>query len=349
MRTFIYSLLTVFALLMCSCEDEMNKVMKPEASGTPFDLYIVMKDNLLKTELNDTLEAVFEFPMECTPNGDSYFQVRHISPENFRSSFIRVVANVILINIDPSNATEPVVTLERNVFANHQTIVKMYAKSVPSLCLYLSEHQTQLRQLFVNAELKKHISLLAQEHQYSQNQRLMTLQDASLYLPVTMNVQCRGAQDSNFFWVSDNFATRQSHLVVYSVPYTDANIFTLEGAVAVRDSVMGANITGNGPDECMETNKKVILPEYKALNLGGHYVGELKGMWRMKNGLMAGPFICHMHLDELNQRVVFVEGFCFAPNDGKRRLIRNLEAALYTLRIPSVLDIPEIEVEYTAQ
>lgn len=344
MRTLITSLLAVFALLMCSCEDEMNKVMKPEASGTPFDLYIVMKENLQKTALNDTLQAVFEFPMEGTPNGDPYFQVRHISPENFRSSFIRVVANVIIINIDPSNATEPIITLERDLYATHQTIVKMYAKNILSLNNYLSQNQAQLRQLFVNAEIRKHVSLLAQEHQYSQNERLMRLQDASLYLPVTMNVVCRAAQDSNFFWISDNFATKQSHLVVYSVPYTDANIFTLEGAVAIRDSVMGANITGAGPDEHMETNQRVILPEYKALNLGGRYVGELRGMWRMKNGMMAGPFICHMHLDELNQRVVFAEGFCYAPHDGKRCLIRNLEATLYTLRLPSVLEVPEIEV-----
>lgn len=344
MRTFIYSLLTIFAFMMCSCEDEMNRIIKPEASGTPFDLYIVMKDNLRKTALNDTLTSVFEFPMEGTPNGDPYFNVRHISFENFRSSFIRVVANVILIDIDPSNASVPVVTLERNVYANHQTIVKMYGKSVVSLCNYLSEHQAQLRQLFVNAELNKHISLLDQEHQYRQNERLMCLQNVSLYLPVTMNVQCHPASDENFFWVSDNFATRQSHLVVYSVPYTDANIFTLEGAVAVRDSVMGANITGARPDEYMETNQKVILPEYKALNVEGHYVGELRGMWRMKNGMMAGPFVCHLHLDELNQRVIIAEGFCFAPNDVKRRLIRNLEATLYTLRIPSVLEVPEIEV-----
>ena len=100
---------------------------------------------------------------------------------------------------------------------------------------------------------------------------------------------------------------------VYSVPYTDQNIFTLEGAVAVRDSVMGANIEGSDSTQHMETNRNVVLPEYKALNVGGHYVGELRGMWRMRNGLMAGPFICHIRLDEVNKRVVLAEGFCYAP------------------------------------
>ena len=107
---------------------------------------------------------------------------------------------------------------------------------------------------------------------------------------------------------------------------------------------MGANITGTGEDEHMETNKHVVLPEYKALNIGGKYIGELRGMWRMENGLMAGPFVCHIRLDELNKRVIFAEGFCYAPNDGKRLLIRNLEAALYTLKLPSDNMMSEIEI-----
>ncbi len=95
----------------------------------------------------------------------------------------------------------------------------------------------------------------------------------------------------------------------------------------------------------METNQHVILPEYKGMLIDSQYVGELRGMWRMKNGMMAGPFVCHMHLDRINQRVVFVEGFCYAPNEGKRLLIRNLEACLYTLRLPSDSVLPEVEVK----
>ena len=61
-------------------------------------------------------------------------------------------------------------------------------------------------------------------------------------------------------------------------------------------------------------------------------------------GLMAGPFVCHIRLDEVNKRVVFAEGFCYAPNDNQRLLIRNLEAALYTLKLPSDNMMSEIEI-----
>lgn len=340
----IVFLLTFIAVLLTGCKKNLSEALKPDASGTPYDLYIVMPDGLKETALNDTLHAIFEYPMECTPNGDEYFHVRHLSPENFQSSVIRIVANVVLIDIDPSNAADPVITMDRDRYATGQVIVKMHAKSIESLANYLPQVQDQLRQLFVKSEINRRMKVLQEEHQPQQYDRMMKMQNASLFIPLTMNVTCKAAVDSTFFWVSDNFAAKQSYLAVYSVPYTDQNIFSLEGAVAVRDSVMGLNITGSDSTQYMETNKNVILPEYKALNISGRYVGELRGMWRMKNGMMAGPFVCHMRLDELNKRVVFAEGFCYAPNESKRMLIRNLEAVLYTLKLPSDNLIPEIEV-----
>lgn len=344
MQRLFLTLFAIVTLLLSSCQQDLNQALRPDASGSPYDLYLVMNENLKSTSLNDTLHAIFEYPMECTPNGDPYFEVRHLSPENFQSSVIRIVANVVMIDIDPSNATEPVIIMDRDRYANGQTIIRMHAQSPESLAEYLSQMQERLRQVFVRSEIARRMRLLNAEHQHGQQERLMKLQDASLCIPTSMNVTCRSEEDSTFFWVSDNLATKQSHLVVYSVPYTNNDIFTLEGAVAVRDSVMGANITGTTEGECMETNQHVVLPEYKGMLIDGKYAGELRGMWRMKNGMMAGPFVCHMHLDEINRRVVFAEGFCYAPSQSKRLLIRNLEACLYTLRLPSDNIIPEVEV-----
>lgn len=344
MQRLILFLFALVALLMSSCQHNLKQVLRPDASGTPYDLYLVMEESLKSTPLNDTLHAIFEYPMECTPNGDPYFHVRHLSPENYQSSVIRIVANVVMIDIDPSNASEPVITLDHDRYATHQTIIRMHAKSSESLAEYLPQMQERLRQVFVKSELNRRMAVLKEENRHDQQERLQRLQDASLCIPMTMNVTCRPEADSTFFWVSDNLASKQSHLVVYSVPYINNDIFTLEGAVAVRDSVLGANIRGTNEDECMETNQHVILPEYKGLLIDSQYVGELRGMWRMKNGMMAGPFVCHMHLDRINQRVVFVEGFCYAPNESKRLLIRNLEACLYTLRLPSDSVLPEVEV-----
>ena len=66
----------------------------------------------------------------------------------------------------------------------------------------------------------------------------------------------------------------------------------------------------------------------------GRYVMEARGFWEMKNDMMGGPFVSHSSVDTVNNRVIVVEGFVYAPEKMKRTMIRRLEAALYTLRLP---------------
>ena len=346
MKNLIIAIAALMMLCMSSCKDAISGTMKQDASGTPYDLYLVMDEALKETDLNDSLNAVFEFPMSYMPNSDAYFRVRHLNPDNFASPFIRTVANVVIVDIAPDNAEQPVITLERDRYANNQVIMRMHAKSIESLSQYLSEVQEQLREVFVKNEIKRRINVLEEDHQTRQQQRLIEKLDISMLIPLPMALTCVPQDSTSFYWITDGFEEKTSYLVAYSIPYTDQNVFSLEGAVAVRDSVMGANITGGAEGEHhMETVKQIVLPEYRALNIGGNYVGELTGMWRMPGEIMAGPFICHIRLDEIRKRVIFVEGFVYAPKvEDKRQMIRNLEATLYTLKLPSDNMIPEIEV-----
>lgn len=348
LRTLPNNIIGLFLAILCSlslisCKKTITEMVKPEASGGPYEVYFVMPSELRGTALNDTLLEIYEYPMECTPNGDEYFKVHYLSPDNFKKQVISIVGNVVLVDIDPSNASEPFVTIERDRYSKTQVIVKMHAKTAESLASYIPQIQEGLRRIFVNAELKRRIAIYEKESNHRQGDRLMEALNVSMLIPEGIHVPGVG-KSKDFFWVTDNGLAKESHLVVYSIPYTDQNVFSLEGAVAVRDSVMKANIEGGIEGSYMTTNKNVVLPEYKALNIGGKYIGELRGMWRMENGLMAGPFVCHIRLDELNKRVIFAEGFCYAPNDGKRLLIRNLEAALYTLKLPSDNMMSEIEI-----
>ena len=337
-----FSLMLVAAVaLLASCSKGASDALMPEATGAAYDLYIVMDENLKPVYGQDANGQ--QVQLNQTPLYDTLYSVCTVLPEHFQRG-IRTLANVVIINLDPQNAADPVITMERDKYARGQVVVKMYARDQESLANYVSTLQENLRNLFVKAEINRAVHKLERENALKQGDRLMKMQNVSLLIPYAIKKNGRGEADSTFFWVTDDYMDKQSHIVVYSVPYTDANIFSLEGAVAVRDSVMKANIRGGQDNSFMTTNKRVVLPEYKALNVGGKYVGELRGMWRMENGLMAGPFVCHIRLDEMNKRVVFAEGFVYAPGEGKRRMLRNLEASLYTLKLPSDNMMSEIEI-----
>lgn len=343
MKPVLYILGAMLALLTAGCKQGLKEFVMPEASGEPYEVYVVMPEAMRGSALDDSLRAVLEYPMECTPNGDEYFRVRYLTPENFRSNIIRIVANVLVVDIDAQNVSVPTVKMKRDEYASHQLILTASARHADTLAAHVSTLAEGIRRAYVGNEINRRIAILTKDNNRTQGERLLRLQQARMLIPDNLKIPGVGAADSTFFWCTDNGSRKESHLVVYSIPYTSPDVFTLEGAVAVRDSVMRANIEGSD-GAYMTTNKRIILPEYRVLNVGGRYVGELRGVWRMENGLMAGPFVCHIRLDELTGRVVFAEGFCYAPQDGKRLLLRNLEAALYTLQLPSDNLIPEIEI-----
>ena len=77
------------------------------------------------------------------------------------------------------------------------------------------------------------------------------------------------------------------------------------------------------------------------------YAFEARGLWEMKNDAMGGPFVSHVRVDRAHARVVVVEGFVYNPGGLKRDKMRKLNAALYTLQLPSVKDVSEIPVDST--
>ena len=49
--------------------------------------------------------------------------------------------------------------------------------------------------------------------------------------------------------------------------------------------------------------------------------------------MMGGPFVAHAIADSIHKRIVVAEAFVYAPEQLKRNIMRQLEAALYTFSI----------------
>ena len=60
--------------------------------------------------------------------------------------------------------------------------------------------------------------------------------------------------------------------------------------------------------------------------------------------MMGGPFVSLTRVDELNNRLVTVEAFVYAPSRPNRNLIKRVEAALYTLQLAHEELLPEVTI-----
>ena len=50
----------------------------------------------------------------------------------------------------------------------------------------------------------------------------------------------------------------------------------------------------------------------------------IKGLWKMENAFMGGPFISYVFQDTLRDKVVVTEGFLFNPGEDKRNTLQEL-------------------------
>ena len=92
---------------------------------------------------------------------------------------------------------------------------------------------------------------------------------------------------------------------------------------------MKINIPGASEGMYMETDS--LMTDVRPISVQGEYALEARGLWRVKGDYMGGPYVSHVRLD---QRIIVSEIFVYSPDKMKRNLVRQMEASLYTLKLP---------------
>ena len=134
----------------------------------------------------------------------------------------------------------------------------------------------------------------------------------------------------DFFWASSIKQEFKLNICMYSLPLRN---LSLDEFVAARDSVMKINIPGGKEGQWMETDGRTVSYSVGQMPDGQRNVVQVRGLWDMRGDAMGGPFVAYLLEDAQNDRMLVAEGFVFAPDEKKRPLIRELEAALQTITI----------------
>ena len=102
--------------------------------------------------------------------------------------------------------------------------------------------------------------------------------------------------------------------------------------------------------EYLHVSMDSLMTDVRPISVQGDYALEARGLWRIKGDFMGGPFVSHVRLDKANQRIIVSEIFIYSPDKMKRNLVRQMEASLYTLKLPgSKQEGAEIPVGVTSK
>ena len=319
-----YAVGAFFVLLMAGCGGSGKKAaVKGRSQGAPYELLVVADKEWLKTPAGQTLTDVVEGPIEGLPQYEPQFRCTKINRTGFNGTF-KVYRNIVIAEVSRKYA-EAEMRIARDEYCRPQLIVYLTAPDDGAFAEMMQTRQEQLLDLFNEQELSRERAVLQKKYSGVVKKQAERQFGAVFLAPQDIDEVKQGR---DFFWASAAQQDFRLNVCMYRLPLRD---LSLDEFVALRDSVMRVNIPGGREGQWMETDSRTVSFRQRPTADGKGMVTVVRGLWDMRGDAMGGPFVAYLLTDEKAGCLLVAEGFAFAPNEKKRPLIRELEAALQSV------------------
>lgn len=323
---FIVILLFVPLLFSCKNERGKNQILLPKISGKAGEILLIISNANWEGEPGNAFRDLLTHEQYGLPQPEPVFNLVNVTPGNF-SKIHQTHRNIIQYNISP-DVKEAKIVKSKNRWAYPQIIVKVTGPDVTTVVDLLEENGDKI----VSSINDKERSRLTNYYRNLLNNSLVEEIKNSHHLQLTIpKGYSLDVDEVDFAWVANEPSLYSQGIFIYHYPYRDTNTFTADYLIKKRDHYLKKYVPGPREGSYMST-EKLLEPEFTELEINGKYFAKLRGLWKLENGAMGGPFICLSTVDEKTNRVVTVDGFVYAPGKEKRELLRQVETILYSLK-----------------
>ena len=289
-------------LLLTSCGLTGKNRKKPASTGQPYEI-------VLEGDTDSIVTRILTEDVPALPQPEPLCKLIQVKKGKTKGCYL-LVRTRIIVNITDKDFA---VKLSHDENAAPQNIIRINAHSVQQLRERLNGEK--LRQIVDEAELK-HLAEMISNNPSKQNKEMQEEVKKTfgldMKIPVSMNAS-KKAKD--FIWISNNASTGMLNLLVMKVKSEErriknSNAFHVNvNDKAQIDSILRTNMPGE--TDSMYMTIPVLLE---------------RGLWEMKGDAMGGPYVMH------RSHNLYVIGFVYAPEMKKKILIKQLEAAISTIK-----------------
>lgn len=327
------------SLFLFSCTN--NNLFLPSVSGSKYEILIVMEDSQWKAPSGRSLVALLDQDIPSLPQPEPMMKISRCKGIDF-TDFLKPSRNILITDIS-EKYTQPKIIYSTNRWAQPQAVVRVLASNDSVFTETIKKYGENILKYFLDSERNRQIEFNKENVNNNVKKEIENLFGIQIDIVQGIN---KSVTKKDFYWITNDHPGVRQDIVIYSYPYTDINTFTKEFLLAKRDSVLKINLPGEFEGSYMGTEYKYEPPIFKEVWVNDRYCAEITGLWKIKNGgAMGGPFLSHTILDQINQRVITIEGIVFAPGAKKRNPIRQLEAMIYSAKLPQDINsIKEVSI-----
>ncbi len=318
----VHFILVCMSLFFVSCKQENTDPKKP--NGKINTISVIIDDLLWNGEIGDSIRNKFASPVIGLPQEEPLFTINQF-PVKLMEGYLTDSRNIIVIKKD----TNENFNILKDKYATPQNIFQISGKTADDILCLIQQHapeiikkihQTEIEQL----QLQHRKSLL--DSKYFEDKFKIKLEMPTSY---QLMVQKKG-----FVWFKKEIISGNTSILIYEVPLNtiENKLNKISHLIKMRDSIGKLYIHGKEEKTDMIT-EEAYAPYFSNIVLDYKRAYETKGTWVLKNDFMSGPFINYGIVDKANNRIVVLEGFCYAPSKEKRDLMFETEAIIKSIEI----------------
>lgn len=285
-------------LFLASCTLGGGKNGKlPKSTGQPYEV-------VLEGDTDSIVTKILTEEVPALPQPEPLCRLIQVKKGKTHGNYL-LVRTRIVVNIP---AEEFSVGMSRNENASPQTVIRISARSPQQLKEKLNPEK--LRQLVDEAELE-HLASIISTNPSKQNREMQQLVKKNFGISMNIPAEMQASKKAkNFIWISNNASSGMKNLIIMRVKSEERRVEKQQ-----IDSMLRTNMPG-------ETDSMYMMIP----------VLSERGLWEMKGDAMGGPYVMrHIRRGKTGDEIIII-GFVYAPEMKKKILIKQLEAAISTIK-----------------
>ncbi len=335
MRKYLVLLAALFALAGCEQTDPRSAL--PGRVGPAGELVLVLPESQWTSPVVEAVRTFTDRPYERLPQQENSLDLALLDPHDF-DRFWKPHRNILHVEIaDRIDTQEPSLRIFKDKYASDQVYAEAKGKTAEAVAEVIRERGGDLLRAVHNAEVRRAAKLIATYGNEALSAEIARATGLHIDFPRDARmVKNKGS----FIWVhremtrmkgGNNHDLKQGWFV-YTYPYDTDSVFSMPWLLNKRNALLRQYVQGQ-PEGSYMTTEMQLPPRYEELMMPWGFTAEIRGLWRMENDFMGGPFYSMTFYDEPRMRIVTVEGYCYAPYFTKREYIREAEAVVKSVRV----------------
>ena len=285
-------------LFLASCSPGGGRNRKlPKSTGQPYEV-------VLEGDTDSIVTKILTEEVPALPQPEPLCRLIQVKKGKIHGSYL-LVRTRIVVNIP---AAEFSVRLSRNENASPQTVIRISARSPQQLREKLNPEK--LRQLVDETELE-HLASIISTNPSKQNREMQQLVKKNFGISMIIPAEMQASKKAgNFIWISNNASSGMKNLILMKVKREEQRAEKHQ-----IDSMLRTNMPGETDSMYM------VIP-----------VLAKRGLWEIKGDAMGGPYVMQRIRRGKTEDEIIIIGFVYAPEMKKKILIKQLEAAISTIK-----------------